>query len=62
MIVRCFTCQADPAGRWKQPPALIFIDNHRKDGGSKYRCREHLSAKREEEIQAAERAKGFPFR
>jgi hypothetical protein len=26
MLIRCFTCQADPAGRWVKPPALIFID------------------------------------
>ena len=60
MIVKCH-CGADPGGRWGKP-ALIFIDNHRKDGGSKYRCREHLSPEREKEIQASERAKGFPFR
>ena len=26
MLIRCFICQADPAGRWVKPPALIFID------------------------------------
>ncbi len=59
MIVKCHVCGADPAGRWVKPSALIFIDNHRKDGGSKYRCRAHVSAKREREIQAREAALGF---
>jgi hypothetical protein len=26
MIIRCFDCNRDPADRWVQPAALIFID------------------------------------
>jgi hypothetical protein len=65
MIVRCH-CGADPAGRWKKPAALIFINRmvEDKEGNARpeYRCREHVSAKREQEIQAAERSRGFPLR
>lgn len=59
---KCGICDRDPAGRWVQPAAIVFIDNYRKDGGSKYRCRAHVSAKREAEIRASERDRGFPFR
>jgi|HubBroStandDraft_6_1064221.scaffolds.fasta_scaffold3153064_2 hypothetical protein len=62
MLIRCFDCNRDPAGRWVQPPALIFIDEPPRciaRDPSHYRCRTHLSAKREEEIQTRERALGF---
>jgi hypothetical protein len=26
MIIRCHICNADPCGRWKSPPAMIFCD------------------------------------
>lgn len=65
MIIRCATCGADPAGRWVKPAALIFIDappHCKAREPSHYRCRTHLSAKREEEIQTRERALGFAMR
>lgn len=58
MIIRCHVCCADPLGRWKQP-AIIFHDLYREGGGARddtvYACRDHLSAKREEEIQTREK-------
>jgi hypothetical protein len=58
MIIRC-RCGADPAGRWKQPPAIIFCDPYLEDGSVRdvpgHACRDHLSAKREEEIQRQEK-------
>ena len=54
MIVKCHVCNADPCGRWRLPPACIFIDPYRSDGG-RYACRDHLTPKREEEIRARER-------
>jgi hypothetical protein len=39
---------------------MIFIDNHRSDGGSKYRCREHVSPTKEAELQTRERERGWP--
>jgi hypothetical protein len=58
MIIRCL-CGADPAGRWKSPPAMIFQDRYRGDGSKRddivYACRDHLSPKREEEIQEREK-------
>jgi hypothetical protein len=55
MIIRCCVCGADPAARWKSPPAMIFHDPYREDGSKRdddivYACRDHLSAKQEEEI------------
>ena len=58
MIMRCHVCNADPRGRWKQPPACIFIDHD--DGGGRYACRDHLSGRREAEIKARERDLGLP--
>jgi hypothetical protein len=61
-VIRCHVCGADPAGRWVQPPALVFIDEPPRCKArepSHYRCRAHLSAKREEEIQTRERALGW---
>jgi hypothetical protein len=57
MIVRCHVCHADPCGRWKPPPAMIFVDSYA-EGGPAYACRSHLSPKKEEEVAARERAKG----
>ena len=57
MIIRCNSCCADPIGRWKQPPAMIFVDQH---DGRHYACRIHLSEKREVEIQEREKDRGLP--
>jgi hypothetical protein len=67
MIIRC-RCNADPAGRWK-PAAMIFHDRYREDGSIRkddsgqdvfvYACRDHLSAKREKEIQEREMDLGW---
>jgi hypothetical protein len=55
VIIRCHICHADPCGRWKQPPAIIFHDPYGQSraapNGFVYACREHLSATREGEIQ-----------
>ena len=59
MIIRCHVCLADPCGRWKQPPAIIFIDRYLKREPV-YACRDHLSARRAEEIYAREHALGHP--
>jgi hypothetical protein len=59
MIIRCHVCSADPAGRFKSPPAMIFRDPDREDGSKRDdpvpACRDHLSLKREEEIQRREK-------
>jgi hypothetical protein len=69
MNIRCHTCDADPAGRWKQPPAMIFRDRYLKDGNIRkdendqdvfvHACRNHLSARREEEIREREKDRGW---
>jgi hypothetical protein len=59
MIVCCADCQSDPAGRWKKPPAMIFVDPYR-DGDDKHACRDHLTPKREDEIRVREKALGLP--
>jgi hypothetical protein len=56
-VIRCATCLADPCGRWKEPPAIIFVDHD--DGRRRYACRDHLTPKREEEIKAREKALGW---
>jgi hypothetical protein len=42
---------------------MIFIDSRHKNGGkdpgAKYRCREHLSAQREQGIQTRELERGY---
>ena len=35
MIIRCNVCGADPCGRWKSPPAMIFGDRYREDGSTR---------------------------
>ena len=59
MIIRCHVCSADPCARWKPPPARIFIDPYEVDGSLRdvpvYTCRDHLSPKREAEIQKWEK-------
>ena len=65
MIIRCPVCGADPDGRWKSPPAMIFRDRYREDGSIRkddndqdvflYACRDHLSVKREKESQEREK-------
>ena len=57
MIIRCHVCNADPAGRWRSPPMCIFIDHV--NGERVYSCRDHLSARKEEEIRVRERERGF---
>jgi hypothetical protein len=60
MIVRCHACNAVPCGRWKSPPAMIFHDRYWKDGSKRTdpdfvrACCDHLSWKREDEIQRRE--------
>jgi hypothetical protein len=59
MIIRC-RCNADPVARWKSPPAIIFCDPYREDGSKrKDPVRDHLSPKREEEIQRRELDRGW---
>jgi hypothetical protein len=63
MIIRCPVCNADPDGRWKSPPAMIFCDPYPEDGSARddpvYACRDHLSEKREKEIQEREKDHGW---
>jgi hypothetical protein len=65
MIIKC-DCGADPCGRWKQPPAIIFHDfywpngSRRRDPDFVRSCRSCLSERREEETQARERTLGWP--
>ena len=69
MSICCHICGADPAARCKSPPAMIFRDRYREDGSNRkddsgqeifvYACRDHLSAKREEEIQKRETDRGW---
>jgi hypothetical protein len=35
MIIRCHVCGADPAGRWKSPPGIIFHDPYLDDGNKR---------------------------
>jgi hypothetical protein len=64
MIVHCHICQGDPCERWRSPPMCIFIDRYQEDGRARdepvYACRDHLSAKREEEIQRREKGHWRP--
>jgi hypothetical protein len=60
MIIRCHTCHADPGGRWKQPPAMIFIDGRPSTDGSHYRCRDHVSAAKAEKLKAREKELSLP--
>ena len=67
--IRCRVCNADLAGRWKSPPAMIFRDRYREDGSVRknennqdifvHACRDHLSAQREKEIQEREKTLGW---
>ena len=65
MIIRCQSAGADPSGRWKSPPAMIFRDTYREDDGKRedddfvHACRGHLSSKRDEEIQRREKDRGW---
>jgi hypothetical protein len=60
VIVRCHICLADPVGRWKQPPAMMFADGVDADGRRQFSCRADLSPKREAEIKTREKALGLP--
>jgi hypothetical protein len=55
--IRCAVCGRDPGGRQGEP-VCIFVDANRSDD-QKYRCRDHVSALKEQEIRAAERARGW---
>ena len=57
MIIKCETCSRDPAGRWEQPPACIFID--RRDDRDRYFCRDHVTPAKEEEIKTREKGLGW---
>ena len=58
MIIKCETCGADPCGRWKEPPAMMFVE--RVGDERRYFCRDHLPAKKKEQIEARERDLGWP--
>ena len=58
-VIRCHVCQSDPIGRRKEPRVCIFIDPH-EGGGRRYFCRDHLSERREAEIEAREKDRGWP--
>lgn len=60
MLIRCHVCHRDPAGRWVQPPALIFCEDI--TGETIRACREHVSKAKEAELQARERALGFKLK
>ena len=67
--IRCHIGAADPAGCFQQPPAMIFRDRYREDGSIRkddrgqdafvHACRDHLSARREEETQEREKDRGW---
>ena len=69
MIIGCHVCNSDPCGRWNQPATMIFRDRYREDGSIRKdgsgqdvfvrACRDHLSPKREEEIQRREKDHGW---
>jgi hypothetical protein len=61
MIIRCQVCQADPLGRWKQPPACIFVVDQRRTGASRYACRDHLPPQRKETLENWEQ-RNWPVR
>ena len=61
MIIRC-RCNADPVAQWK-PATMIFCDPYWEDGSKRDdpvpACRDHLSPKREKEIQEREKDRGW---
>ena len=58
MIIRCHLCHADPCGRWGQR-ACIFVEPQPK-GEERYRCRDHVSPAKEQELKARDRERGWP--
>jgi hypothetical protein len=58
MRIQCHVCQSDPYGRWRQPAMMIFIESP-SEGAARYRCRDHVTKLKEEELQAREKALGF---
>jgi hypothetical protein len=63
----CWVCGADPAGfNPEQPPKNIFREDRHDDGSPRidpiYACREHVSKRREQELQRREREHGFTIR
>jgi hypothetical protein len=57
MIIKCEACSADPIGRWRKPPAMIFAEGNGCD--RRFFCRDHLPAKKKEQIEARERGLGL---
>jgi hypothetical protein len=60
MIIRCHVCQSDPAGRWHKPPAMVFTDPS-PDDDHRHACRDHLSAKKKEQVEAREKSLSLPI-
>jgi hypothetical protein len=60
MIVRCHVCKADPAGRLREPPMMIFIDGRQSTDGSQYLCRDHVSPEKEAKLKAREKELSLP--
>jgi hypothetical protein len=58
MKIKCEVCGRDPAGRVGQP-VMIFAEG--KGDDRCYFCRDHLPAKKKEQIEARERALGLPI-
>jgi hypothetical protein len=73
LIIKCHICDGDPAGRWREPAVEIYHDFYAEEGrevtvdeegnahdrGFAYSCRRHLTPRRELELQAGERARGW---
>jgi hypothetical protein len=60
VIIRCHDCQGDPAGRWREPSMMIFIDGPKSTDGSQYRCRDHVSPVKEAKLKAREKELSLP--
>jgi hypothetical protein len=63
--IKCARCGADPCGRWRQPPKIIFCDPYAQGAGASgrdfvYSCRDCLSQRREAEIRKREAPLGIP--
>jgi hypothetical protein len=57
MIIKCETCNADPIGRWRLPPAMIFAEGELDQ--RRYFCRDHLTAKKREQVETREKDLGL---
>jgi hypothetical protein len=62
MIIRCNVCNADPDGRWKSPPTMIFRDPYREDGSKRKdpvpACRDHYRQSEKKKFAVARRTAG----